>query len=487
MHDLTQLTPFERRLSQRLAVDLATSMRPIDAGAVAATAIGQARRTRTRPRFALVAAAAVLVLAAGMLAVGSGLIRPAPTQAPVPSASEATQSTQASPTPALPTPAATPDPSRPAGFVPAGSMAEPRAEHFAVLLPDGSVLVGAGVGPLFPGSISSREYWNSTERWFAAERDFEVSASLGTTSDVQDFGLTRVNQPAFTLPDGRLLIVPAGCACNPAPVLHAELWSLVDGDAQVRTEDALELARTGHSATLLADGRVLIAGGSMNTFKNGTTATAELWDPVAGTITPTGSMRIDRIGHAATLLADGRVLIIGGQRIEQGPGESSDVDRAEIWDPGTGEFTVAPSLGGITGLARNISNYRIGSDLRMLTMPGGRVLILDGASARTWDPTTERLEDAGAFIVPRTGYAATVLPNGEVLIVGGQSGEDILAAAELWDPVEGFTGAGSLAVARTGPTATTLPDGRVLVVGGFGGIPQPVVAEAELWEPGNAH
>jgi hypothetical protein len=472
----------ELRIEHALRGDppFATAYRPVPL-VLDPTRFPPAPRLRSANRYLLPGAAALVVILAGVLLLPGLVTPPFGNESPSPS-------TDRSP---APTERATVPPAsvapRAAGFTPAGSLHDPRAEHFAVLLQDGTVLVGSGRGPLFPESFSSSESWNTTERWFAGRKAFDYSAELGTTSDVVFGGLTHVNQTAVRLPDSRVLVIPAGCFCSPPPRLHAELWSEADGTAHVRTFDAFESVRTGHSVTLLADGRILIAGGSTQVADKGSVGTAEIWDPVAATITPTDSMSFDRMNHAATLLRDGRVLVVGGVSAAPGPGDRRPVPRAEIWDPASGEFTVVPALQGIDGVAENITNYRSDGALRLVTLSDGRVLILDGSTARTWSPTSGVLDDAGAFPEPRSGYAATLLPTGQVLVVGGKAGEQALASAELWDPASStLTPAGSLATARVAPTATLLPDGRVLVVGGLPGVPGSLPGNAELWEPGSA-
>jgi hypothetical protein len=255
----------------------------------------------------------------------------------------------------------------------------------------------------------------------------------------------------------------------------------------VQSAEGLVTVRNGHSATLLADGRILIAGGSTEIADTGSVATAEIWDPVAGTITPTGSLRSDRMFHASTLLSDGRVLIVGGFSSAPGPATRKPVNSSEIWDPGTGEFTVVASLRGIGGETGAMSTSRNTGNLALVTLPDGRVLILDGSTAWTWDPVTDALEEAGPFLQPRTAYAVALLPLGRALVVGGLADSAVLATAEVWDPVRRtFAAAGSLRTARSNATATTLLDGRVLVVGGFFSIPESVVGSAELWEPGTS-
>ncbi len=212
-------------------------------------------------------------------------------------------------------------------------------------------------------------------------------------------------------------------------------------------------ARTAHTATLLLDGRVLIAGGGV--------ASAELYDPTSQTFTATGSMTLAQDTRSATLLANstlpnyGKVLMAGGDELI-----------AELYDPTAGTFTatgsmVAPHLGQTATLLQN-----------------GQVLIAGGetAKAELFNPSTGAFVATGSMTVSRSGHTATPLPDGRVLIAGGV--QDFgpgtvpiplgpgVASAELYDPVSGmFTPAGSMSEGRTGQTATLLVDGAVLVTG----------------------
>ena len=294
---------------------------------------------------------------------------------------------------------------------------------------------------------------------------------------------------AVALPDGRVLVV--GGWQGHRPVGSAELWDPVSG--MFSATGSLEEARNHASATLLEDGRVLVAGGfaGLYEYPSNAVATAELWDPANGTFLATGSLVTARAGHGAIRLADGRVLVIGN-----GP--------TEAWDPASGEFSqVGPDLGG-QGPA--VGRY-------MIPLADGRIFTIEGASASVWDPGSGRTSDAGPLVEARTASSATLLPDGRVLVVGGQafpgSGEGSslvedgrfevvadrgspsrLTSAELWNPIAGqFTPTGSMTRGRIGHTATLLPDGRVLILGGDGVV--DVVGNrgyrdfpgAELWDP----
>lgn len=217
--------------------------------------------------------------------------------------------------------------------------------------------------------------------------------------------------------------------------------------------------RAAHTATLLSDGKVLIAGGFQ---EEGTSevaiASAEVYDPTTNTFTPTGDMNEPRDGQTATLLPNGEVLIVGGW------GLSGRTSTAELYDPQTGKFSYTASL----------AAPREGMTATLLK--NGKVLIAGGDSARNtpqliaeiYDPTTNTFARAGSLNSGRSAHTATLLGDGNVLLVGGNSSADVvLASAELYNPATGnFTFTGSLGVVRYKHAAVLLPDGTVLVMGG---------------------
>ena len=212
--------------------------------------------------------------------------------------------------------------------------------------------------------------------------------------------------------------------------------------------------RSGHSATLLPNGKVLIAGGmrrNQDFYKS-----AELYDPATGKFQPTGEMNERRVGQIAVLLRTGKVLIAGGW-VGQG-----GTDLAELYDPATGKFTTISKM-----------TMRRGRPSATV-LKNGDVLIAGGEvednepveSAEIFRANALSFQATGSMHHARVAHTATLLEDGRVLVTGGYSGQ-VSASAEVYDPKTGsFSETGSMTTARCKHTAGLLPDGRVLIAGG---------------------
>lgn len=226
---------------------------------------------------------------------------------------------------------------------------------------------------------------------------------------------------------------------------------------------SLTQERSGHTATLLPNGKVLVAGGygmPVN-FVGFPTNTAELFDPATGVWRPTGDMLHAHGLHTATLLLNGKVLVM-------------DLLGAELYDPQSGQWSPAAS----PNSAHNLHTATL--------LPDGRVLVAGGFGNQPeiYDPATGRWTLTGRLNTGRYRHTATVLRNGRILVAGGQDNESQspLASAELFDPATGeWTLTGSLKTARLIHTATLQLNGRVLVTGGA--TRTAYLASAERYDP----
>lgn len=243
-----------------------------------------------------------------------------------------------------------------------------------------------------------------------------------------------------------------------------------------RATGSLTVPRFHHTATLLQDGRVLVAGG------DALGTAAEIYDPATGAFVTTGSMGIARRGgHAATLLADGRVLVSGGGNPKPNPEAG-----AELYDPATGSFTpTGAMLHGRTGHTAT-------------TLPDGKVLIVGGCCTisadsfyvddEIYDPVTGAFSAASPR-VPRSAvydHAAIRLSNGEALIAYGYGVQNGVALnlASVFAPVSGlFRQVGAMQYGRRELSAALLNDGRVLVVGWMGVGSDYNHRQLSLYEP----
>ncbi len=215
---------------------------------------------------------------------------------------------------------------------------------------------------------------------------------------------------------------------------------------------AMAKPRAAHKATLLPDGRVLVVDDEMRDPIS--PPSPELYDPGTGTWASTGSMVAPRFNYSATFLADGKVLVAGGTL------NTGALASAELYDPISGTWSATGSM---------VAPYYFHTATRLLD---GKVLVAgvisaDGRpSAELYDPVSGTWSATGAMVTPREGHTATLLPDGNVLVAGG-IGAIGVTSAELYDPASGtWTATGAMATARSSHTATLLPNGKVLVAGG---------------------
>jgi hypothetical protein len=293
---------------------------------------------------------------------------------------------------------------------------------------------------------------------------------------------TRTNAPFGT----SLALALAALGLSLAPIQQVEGAGFV-------SVSPMNTGRNDHTATLLPNGKVLVAGG----FPTGTSA--ELYDPATDTWTVTGSLRVAHAGHTATLLPNGKVLVAGAR---QSGGAFQASASTELYDPATGTWTMTSPM----KHARVFSTATLLPNGKVLVVGGGTgselydpasgtwtdtaspstggtppTLLLNGkvlAGGELYDPATGTWTSTGA--PSRSYYTATLLLNGKVLAAGGNR----TFTAELYDPESGtWSPSGSLTWDRDYCRATLLRNGQVLVTGGYQQETDTPVASGEVYDP----
>ncbi|MBK5291848.1 MAG: hypothetical protein JJE04_09265 [Acidobacteriia bacterium] len=341
----------------------------------------------------------------------------------------------------------------PGTFTTTGSMGMPRTDHTATLLLNGKVLICGG-------STSGR----------SAELYDPASGTFTTTGEMT---MDRWNHTATLLPDGIVLIAGGGYAAEHTAPASSEVYDPATG---VFTATAsMMAARRHHTATLLRNGKVLISGGwgRLGPQIPGYSrwASAELYDPATGAFSSTGEMRAERLAHTATLLADGKVLITSGEGQHDGA-----IPWVELYDPGTGAFHPGGEVGSSDTVGpQTVSLLTSGRVLVGLTNPYN----VPTNGAKLYDPATATFADTGNMRAARAVSAGVLLATGKVLLTGYAQGS---GSAEVYDPASGaFLATGEMVTPRGGHTATLLSDGTVLISGGSTGSNRLV--SAELYHP----
>jgi hypothetical protein len=408
--------------------------------------------------FAKIAVAGVLVLALGTVAFVLADRSNHPSVGAESESPRASDGRQASPS-SQPTSS----PPRPAGWRHTGSLTIKREEFTATLLADGRVLVVGGNEHI--GLLASAELYDpSSGRW----------SSTGSLMTAREY------QTATRLADGRVLV--AGGYSQPHALASAELYDPSTGTWSAT--GSMATARAFSTATLLSDGRVLVVGGENLGGPLGSLATAELYDPLTGRWTATGSLSTAREDQTATRLADGKVLIAGGYQ-QRGGDPVNVLSSAELFDPDLGTWTSAGSV----AATRSGHSATLLDDGKVLVAGGSRSASGEPSltSSDLYDPATGTWSATGTMTQGRVDHTAILLSDGRVLVAGGCCiGEgDVLASAEVYDPATGtWSATESMIDGRRGQAAILLDTGEVLVVGGRRTGPTDALASSELYAPG---
>jgi hypothetical protein len=342
-------------------------------------------------------------------------------------------------------------------------MSVPRVGHTATLLLNGKVLICGGADR----ADSLGTVLDSAELYDPITETFAPAANMTSP---------RWHHSATLLPDGRVLI--AGGTINPnaggasnSVLSSSEIYDPVAGTFTAGSN--MNAARMWHTATLLDNGNVLIAGGyggSQGVGPDVRWASAELYDPSTATFSRTGGMTTERFNHRASLLPEGRVLIAGGAGRIDGP-----IPWVELYDPKSGVFSLAGATGSVD---------TVGPAIVSLLPTGDVLMALDTYDSPTinadlYDPLAALFTGTGKMRVPRI-FTGTLLPSGSVLVAGQ-------GTADLYDPTTGaFSATADMAVPRFNHTATPLPNGTVLMSGGITSVAYPennALASAEVYRP----
>src|SRR5271165_5957224 len=442
-------------------------------------------------------------------------------------------------------------------FTLTGSLNVARYHSAAAQLANGHVLIVGGSNEYSP--LSYAEIYDPTGATFTMS-----SSTLQTARTL----------PAVTLLNSGLVLVSGGSICESptCPINTAELYDPV-ADAFQYTSGTMNASRVNHTAVLLGNGQVLLTGGSNSCGGNSCTsdATTELYDPTAGSFTTSQPLANARSGHTATLLSNGSVLLAGGLAngstiasvetyqpssfapaglvsIAITPGTTSifvgavqpfvatgtfgdgttQILQSASWNSASPAIATVSNAAGSVGFAQGqaigtttisatvgtvsgsttltvqppvqssgfTTSAPMGSSLYAHTatrLTSGQVLIAGGMSpagvvntAQLYNPANQSFAAAGAMNVARWLHTATLLNDGTLLIAGGSdlTNRETLDSAEIYNPATGaFTLlASTLNTARVGHTATLLNNGQVLIVGGYD--PQfGLIADAELYNP----
>lgn len=308
-------------------------------------------------------------------------------------------------------------------------------------------------------------------------------AASGTWTPTGGLHVARDGHTATLLPNGNVVV--AGGEGSNGVIVSTEVYSPMNSSWS--TSGNLNTARSGGSALLLPSGVVLVAGGCVSQCLGATTATAELYNVVNAKWSYTGAMLKARTYFGMVLLPSGKVLVAGGCTSLNSNGCGGVTAAAEIYNPSTGKWSSTGPMKAARG------------SFTATLLPNGKVLAAGGinaannpmATAEIYDPSTGQWTPTGNLNVARDEHTATLLSIGKVLVAGGEnSGSVSTNRTELYDPSTGkWTFTGTLNTGRLEHTATMLMNGNVMVAGGnLVTVNNTIVlASAEIYNPSTGH
>lgn len=323
-----------------------------------------------------------------------------------------------------------------------------RSGAASVLLPDGRVLLAGG-----------------SDSGGAPLASVELVNTDGSVSAAAPMNVARTSAAALMLPNGDVLVTGGGTT-DGGITNSAEVYDPLFNSWEILTSTMVS-PRSGHSASLLLDGTVLLAGGNSS---SGPVSALETYDEISGSFSQAGVLATGRMEHAAAVLPDGRVFIAGGT-----DANGATLASTEIYDPRAGTVSPGPALN--TARARHTAT----------TLLEGTVLIAGGstpatppatgmadlASAEIFDPAntsaTSTTTISSSLATGRSGHLAFLLPNNHnVLIAGGTAAGSALASAEMYTPwTQQFAATGGMSTARASASGAPFSvDGLLIVMGG---------------------
>jgi N-acetylneuraminic acid mutarotase len=343
-----------------------------------------------------------------------------------------------------------------------GTMISARDGHTATILTNGKILAAGGTNNGV--ALTSAELYSPTAGTWASTGSMHVARTLAR---------------AVLLSNGSVLVV-GGCVndCLSATIKSAELYNPTAGT--FTATGSMVQARAEFGVTLLANGQVLVAGGCTAYDANGCLAVtnkAEIYNPTTGTWTTTGALRGARHAMTATRLASGKVLVAGGATAAMDALNSS-----EIYDPTAKTWTVSTKM--VTARSDYASTMLANGNI--LFMGGENINGVSINKAELYNPSTGKFTATGNMTATREEHTAVLLANGNVLVSGGNkktlTTQTPLASAELYSPGNGtWTATGSMSNARAGHTSTALRNGNVVNAGGSDAVNE--LNSAELYTP----
>jgi large repetitive protein len=356
-------------------------------------------------------------------------------------------------------------------ITPTTNMLTARFAHTASVLGNGEVLLVGGISAIPPPSYTVEA---------TAKADLYgtfIAPALWDPTGALEIGA--INPTATLLQNGKVLLAggynPSGSSYSSFPKAVSKSQVFDETTGLWSLTGNLAKARSFHAATLLNDGRVLVTGGDVYAVAGGDEVYSELFAPTSGLWSKTANISKQRIGHTSTRLLDGRVLIAGGNDAS-----------AEIFNPNTNTWAITASMSQTRSshtatLLPNGKVLVVGGNTLDPTVSGNLIVVVN-AAAELFDPATGTWSFTGPVAQVRGNHQATLLPDGKVLVSGGRSnGNNNVTNTEVYDPAtNSWVSVGNIIGPRHGHTATLLPTGKVLINGGSG---SQQINTAALFDP----